>query len=132
MPETRHTVDTVTSDALDALYAELERTARLHRRAQARARHWQGKAQRYRQAWQSARRARRVLPARAVERAERAERDAGIYSNRLTQLTNGYAEQLHRAEQAEAALERVVAAAHDLRHKDAMRILAALDEPTET
>ena len=35
--------------------------------------------------------------------------------------------QCQRAEQAEAAIARVEAAAHDLRHKDAMRILAALD-----
>ncbi|MFG3476442.1 hypothetical protein ACGF3K_14420 [Streptomyces sp. NPDC047980] len=37
-----------------------------------------------------------------------------------------------RAEAAEAAVERVAAAAHDLRHKDAMRILAAIDDPKET
>ncbi|MFI1677023.1 hypothetical protein [Streptomyces sp. NPDC020607] len=34
-----------------------------------------------------------------------------------------------RAEQAEAAVERARAYAHELRHKDAMGLLAALDEP---
>jgi hypothetical protein len=36
-----------------------------------------------------------------------------------------------RAERAEAAIERVRAYAHELRHKDAMGLLAALDEQQE-
>jgi Lon protease-like protein len=65
----RHTASTITDDALDALYAELERTGRLLRRAQARARHWQGRAERYRQAWKSASRDRRTLTNELTRRA---------------------------------------------------------------
>ncbi|GGW41161.1 hypothetical protein [Streptomyces xantholiticus] len=68
MPD-RHTVDTITGDALDALYAELERTGRLLRHAQARARHWQGQAERYRQAWKSASRGRHTLTNELTRRA---------------------------------------------------------------
>lgn len=77
--------------------------------------------------------------ARAVQRAEAAERDAGIYHNRLTRLSEGYAEQMHRLETAEAAIARVrklceLTIAHSVRVQaidQARDTLATLDEPKE-
>lgn len=71
--------------------------------------------------------------ARAVQRAEAAERDAGIYRNRLARLTDGYAKQFRRLEAAEAAIEAVRAYAADLERAGwtgpaiARRIRQALD-----
>ena len=67
--------------------------------------------------------------ARAVQRAETAERDAGIYHNRLTRLTGGYAEQFRRLEAAEAALDKVRALRDDLCGVTGARYIAdALDK----
>jgi hypothetical protein len=71
--------------------------------------------------------------AAAVQRAETAERDAGIYRDRLARLTDGYAKQFRRLEAAEAAIEGVRAYAADLERAGwtgpaiARRIRQALD-----
>jgi hypothetical protein len=71
--------------------------------------------------------------AAAVQRAETAERDAGIYRDRLARLTDGYAKQFRRLEAAEAAIEAVRAYAADLERAGwtgpaiARRIRQALD-----
>lgn len=67
MTEQRHTADTITSDALDALYARIDRAARSEGRAKTRARVWLRASERYREAWFSARRGRRTLRARAED-----------------------------------------------------------------
>lgn len=79
--EQRHTVDTINSDALDALYDDRYALATLR------------------------------------ETHDR--------------LWTEFGKERDRAAQAEAAIERVLAYAHQLRHKDAMGLLAALDEPKE-
>ncbi|MER7813833.1 hypothetical protein [Streptomyces sp. NPDC096153] len=134
----RHTVDTITRDALDALYGELDCAQQLTAE--------QGQAVSRANA---AREEQRTLAEQAEAERDTARRDAGIYSNRLTRLTDGYAEQFRRLEAADAAIERVRDACarmnaaalnadgtpftprDEATHRAVRRVLAALEEPKE-
>ncbi|MFI1472067.1 hypothetical protein [Streptomyces wuyuanensis] len=114
----RHTVDTITSDALDALYEQLDAAQDTELARQLAT---------CDKAFASA----TVRAAEAEQRAAQAEALARVAHETSNRSETERARAVERAEQAEAAIERVEAATHDLRHKDAMRILAAIDEPKE-
>ncbi|MFJ8049845.1 hypothetical protein [Streptomyces luteogriseus] len=116
----RRTVDTITSDELDALY---DTNQRLNRRAQA----LESELAAYR---------------RAVGQWEVNERGTYIPHSSLRAIGKAcgadilgsvrHLKHFQRVEQAEAAIERVQQACHDLPHEHARRILAALDGTEQT
>lgn len=115
-------LDDLTSDQLDALYEQLDQLRAVARGycpacgrgdAAPGVEHWEQQKRRADQAEELLHIAHETSNrseaerARAVQRAETAERDVRIYRDRLARLTDGYAEQFRRLEAAEAALARV-------------------------
>jgi hypothetical protein len=141
MSKPRYTASTITDDVLDDLYERLR------------------KAEQEADATVTAAAHLTTLVGKRAEKAERAaekqRRRADIAENELrilraglrangadpTQIQNLWAqirlrnrqwrEAKQRADRAEAAIARAEAFAHELRHKDAVRLLAAFDEPKE-
>ncbi|MEU8760679.1 hypothetical protein [Streptomyces sp. NPDC048659] len=122
----RHTADTITSDALDQLYADLEQA--------------EAERDRYRSCWHSARDRAQALGEGTLRHV--ADRDAWKAWTKKAEEAVQYwydaaVERLERAKQAEAATERVRAYAADLDRAGwtqaaiARRIRTALDEQQE-
>ncbi|MER7047750.1 hypothetical protein [Streptomyces jumonjinensis] len=117
---TRHTADTITSDDLDQLYA---RISALEAVAASNRRHVQHLVPEL----EAADTARHALRTRAEQTEARLLRAATIAAEERDRSVA--AEQ--RAEQAEAAIERVTTVCHDLPYEHVARILAALDQDQE-
>ncbi|MBX9392242.1 hypothetical protein K4749_01175 [Streptomyces sp. TRM72054] len=128
----RHTVDTITSDQLDALYDQLEDDAAQHDRAMKTV---SRERETYRAAWKEAQRMR----AKAEQRAEQAEELLRIAHGTSNRAEAERARAVQRAERAETALVRVHHVAALIHagapwtanhHETAARIRAALAEPS--